>query len=426
MTSSTYTPAGRASAVAPDSPVVVIGAGQAGLAVSHELSEHGVDHVVLERRQVGQSWRDRWDSFRLVTPNWTMSLPGSCYAGEDPEGFVSRDEIVGYLERYAAGFGAPVHEGVGVDGLEPGSTGRFLLRTTAGDMQAHSVVVCSGAYQRPHRPDGASTLPPGVLGIDAEGYRNPAALPPGKVLVIGSGQTGCQIAEELHEAGRDVFIACGRAPWAPRRSSGRDFVTWLNETTFFDVPLGALPSPTARLIANVQATGQRGGHDLHYRTLQTMGVQLLGRLAGVEGHRAYFADDLADSVAFGDARYADLRQLLTDQLGAKGMAIPDLPDPPPFHATPPLELDLHGFGAVVFTSGFRPDYGRWVHFPAFDAMGYPLTEDGASSVVPGLFFCGVHFLRKRKSAVLFGVGEDAAIVAQSIATNRSQLPVAAS
>ena len=406
-------------------PVVVVGAGQAGLAVSHELTARGIDHVVLERARVGQTWRGLWDSFCLVTPNWTMSLPGSPYAGDDPEGFVPRDEVVKYLQRYASSFDAPVREGVGVDSLEPGPKGGFLLRTSAGDMQAESVVVCTGAYQRPHRPDVAAAFPQEVLVIDAADYRNPGALPPGRVLVVGSGQTGCQISEELHEAGRDVFLACGRAPWTPRRADGHDIVTWLQQTTFFDMPLSALPTPAARLVANLQATGHRGGHDLHYRTLQAMGVQLLGRLTGVKGHRAHFAGDLADSVAFGDARYADIRQLLTEQLTAKGMMVPELPDPPPFHADPPLELDLQGVGVVIFTSGFRPGYAHWVRFPAFDAMGFPLTNNGASTVVPGLFFCGVHFLRKRKSAVLYGVGEDAAIVAHSIARNRSQHPTAA-
>lgn len=425
MSSSNELLAGQVSERAlPDSQVVVIGAGQAGLAVSHELSALGVDHVVLERGRVAQSWRDRWDSFCLVTPNWTMCLPGSPYAGDDPEDFARRDKIVHYLEGYATGFGAPVREGVDVERLLPGSTSRFLLRTSAGEIEADTVVVCSGAYQRPHRPTAAATLPTWLLGIDAVDYRNPAALPPGKVLVIGSGQTGCQISEELREAGRDVFLACGRAPWAPRRPGGRDIVTWLKETTFFDTPLDALPSPAARLLANLQVSGRRGGHDLNYRTLQEMGVQLLGHLARVEGHRAYFADDLADSVAFGDARYADIRQLLGDQLAAKGMPVPDLPDPPPFHASPPLELDLQDFSVVIFTAGFRPEYARWVHLPAFDATGYPLTHDGASTTVPGLFFCGVHFLRKRKSSLLFGVGEDAAIVAQSIVHARSQ-PAAA-
>jgi putative flavoprotein involved in K+ transport len=261
-----------------------------------------------------------------------------------------------------------------------------------------------------------------VLVIDAQGYRNPAALPPGKVLVVGSGQTGCQLSEELHQSGREVFLACGRAPWLPRRPGGRDIVTWLKDTSFFDTPLSALPSPAARLGANLLVTGQRGGHDLHYRTLQAMGVHLLGRLAGVEGHRARFAGDLADSVAFGDARYADTRKLLTEQLPAKGIAAPELPDPPPFSADPPLELDLNGFGVAIVTSGFRPDYGQWIRFPAFDAMGFPRTDNGASTVVPGLFFCGVHFLRKRKSAVLFGVGEDAAIVAQSVARHHRTAP----
>jgi putative flavoprotein involved in K+ transport len=426
MSTSTCQPAGRVTGPEGlgDAQVVVIGAGQAGLAVSHELSELGVGHVVLERARVGQTWRGLWDSFCLVTPNWTMSLPDFPYAGDDPEGFVPRDEIVGYLERYASSFGAPVREGVGVDSLEPGSKARFLLRTSAGDMEAESVVVCTGAFQRPYRPDAVATFPPGLLVIDAKGYRNPAALPPGKVLVIGSGQTGCQISEELHEAGREVFLACGRAPWMPRRSDGRDIVSWLRETTFFDMSVDMLPSPTARLGANPQVTGARGGHDLHYRTLQTKGVVLLGRLIGVVGHRARFADDLADSVAFGDARYADIRAVLGNQLAAKGMAVPELPNPPPFCADPPRELDLEGFGVVICTTGFRSDYARWVRFPVIDAMGFPLTHADASTVVPGLFFCGVHFLRKRKSSTLFGVGEDAAIVAQSVARNRSELAAA--
>jgi putative flavoprotein involved in K+ transport len=212
-------------------PAVVVGAGQAGLAVSYELTVRGVEHVVLERARVGQMWRGLWDSFRLVTPNWTMSLPGATYAGDDPEGFVPRDEIVRYLQRYASSFGAPVREGVGVDSLEPGPDGGFLLRTSAGELRAASVVVCTGAYQRPHRPGIAAGFPRGLPAIDARDYRNPAALPQGKVLVVGSGQTGCQLSEELHEAGREVFLACGRAPWLPRRPGGRDIVTWLKDTT---------------------------------------------------------------------------------------------------------------------------------------------------------------------------------------------------
>jgi putative flavoprotein involved in K+ transport len=400
-----------------DAQVVVVGAGQAGLAVSHELAVLGVDHVVLERARVGETWRNRWDSFCLVTPNWTMQLPGASYDGDDPEGFVLRDEIVQYLKRYASTFGVPLREGVRVDSVEGGSMDGFVLRTSAGDVRAEAVVVCTGAYQRPHRPDVAASIPQDLLVIDAENYRNPTALPQGKVLVVGSGQTGCQISEEVHESGRDVFLACGRAPWMPRRANGRDLVTWVSETAFFDTPLSALPSPAARLVANAQATGRGGGHDLHYRTLQASGVELLGRLVGVDGRCAYFADDLADSVAFGDARYADVKQLLTDQLPARGMTAPELPDPPAFRADPPMELDLKGFAAVIFTSGFRPDYSHWVRLPAFDDVGFPLTDAGTSTVVPGLYFCGVHFLRKRKSSLLFGVGEDASVVAESIARN---------
>jgi putative flavoprotein involved in K+ transport len=390
--------------------LVVIGGGQAGLAVSRQLLSLGAEHVVLERDRVAETWRRRWDSFHLVTPNWTLDLPGAAYEGDDPEGFVARDQVVDYLERYASDL--PVRTGVAVESLEAAAGGGFLLRTSAGELTADGVVVCTGAYQRPHRPPFGGEFPHDVVVLDAEGYHNPAALPEGRVLVVGSGQTGCQIAEELCESGREVFLAAGRAPWGPRRPDGRDIVTWLNESTWFRTPVSALPTPQARLLANIQATGKAGGHDLHYRTLQAMGVELLGHLTAVQGALMRFADDLPDSVAWGDARYADIGRLFEAQLGARA---PRWPEPPPFRAHPPTQIDLRGFGAVVFTSGFRPDYGRWVRFPAFDPMGFPIVSDGASTVVPGLYFCGVHFLRTRASSLLFGVGEDAAIVARTAA-----------
>jgi putative flavoprotein involved in K+ transport len=401
-----------------DNQVVIVGGGQAGLALSHELTQAGVDHVVLERGRIASSWRGRWDTFCLVTPNWTMSLPGSPYDGDDPQGFVPRDEIVAYLERYAASFQAPVQTGVEVQSLDAHAEGGFLLRTSAGEIRARQVVLASGAYQRPHRPAVASALPSRLLVIDAEDYTNPNALPPGRVLVVGSGQTGCQLAEDLHLAGRDVVLACGRAPWGPRRLAGLDLVDWLSKTTWFDFPLHALPTPLARLSANILLTGRDGGHDLNYRVLQAMGIPLLGRLQNVEGNKARFAPDLADSVAFGDQRWADVCKLLHEQLPAAGFDVPELPMPPPFVADPPSEVDLDTFGTVIFTAGYRPDYARWVHLPAFDEWGFPLTAEGASTVVAGLYFLGVHFLRTRKSSLLFGVGEDAAVVARSLVGSR--------
>jgi putative flavoprotein involved in K+ transport len=399
--------------------VVVVGAGQAGLAVSHELTSEGVDHVVLERDRIGQSWRGRWDSFCLVTPNWFCQLPGHHYDGDDPDGYMPRDEIVAYLERYAAGFEAPVREGVDVTSMGPGPDGGFLLDTSVGQIAACTAVLGTGAYQRPHRPPGAATLPGDLLRIDAEDYASPAGLPEGPVLVVGSGQTGCQIAEELHLTGRDVFLACGRAPWFPRWLGGQDLSWWAVETGFLDATVESLPDPTARLFANVQASGAAGGHDLHYRTLRKLGVTLVGHFLGSDGRRARFAPDLAESVAWGDERRALLMDLVRKVVAERGLPEFEIPDPEPFDADVPEEVDLTGFGAVVFTSGFRPDYEAWVRFPgAFDEYGFPVHVDGASSVAPGLYFVGVHFLRKRKSSLMNGVGEDAAIVARQIAARR--------
>jgi putative flavoprotein involved in K+ transport len=395
---------------------VVVGGGQAGLAVSTELTELGIEHAVLERGRVAQTWRDRWDSFCLVTPNWTVQLPGYAYDGDDPDGFMPRDELVAYFERYAAAGELPVREGVDVRSIER-SSGAFTLRTSTGDLTANAVVIATGAYQRPHRPEAATTLPSGLLQLDVEDYRSEQALPPGRVLVVGSGQSGCQIAEELHGADRDVVLACGKAPWFPRHVAGRDYAWWALESGVLDASVETLPSPAARLAANVLTTGHGGGRDLHLRTLRAAGVTLTGRFLGAVDHDARFAPDLAESVAWGDNWHAQFADRVRKLAQERNLDVSDLDEPAAFDGRAPAQVDLRDFGAVLFATGFRPDYEAWLPWPgAFDEHGFPIHDNGESTARPGIYFVGVHFLRKRKSSLLIGVGEDAAIVAQRIAS----------
>lgn len=396
-----------------DADVVVIGAGQAGLAVSRALAGAGVDCVVLERDRVASAWRHRWDSFTLVTPNWTIRLPEGGYQGDDPDGFLRRDEVVAHLAAYAASSPVPVLEGVSVTGLEPAQDSRVLLRTSMGDVTVRTVVVCTGSFSRPYRPVAAA-LPSAIQVLDAVDYRGPDDVAPGTVVVVGSGQTGCQLAEELHREGRDVVLACGRAPWIPRRLDGRDTLYWLAEAGFLDAPLSSLPAPAARLVSNPQATGRDGGHDLHYRTLQAMGVRLAGRLVAADEAELRFGDDLAASVAFGDARWADLCELMRRTLPGRGLAVPDLEPPPAFRAEPVASVPSSEVSAVLFTTGYRPGFAGWVHAPVFDDLGFPVTDDGATAV-PGLYFCGTHFQRTRGSGILYGVGADALRIATVVA-----------
>jgi putative flavoprotein involved in K+ transport len=249
-----------------------------------------------------------------------------------------------------------------------------------------------------------------------QGYRNAASLPPGPVLIVGSGQSGCQLAEELREAGRDVILACGKAPWGPRRIGDRDLVWWLEESGFLGQPVTSLPSPAARLGANPIATGHGGGHDLSLRTLRAMGVRLVGHLLGAAGAEARFAPDLADSAAWGDARFQEIRREVLRVADERGLPRPEIVEPAPFDGSAPDRVSLDGFGAVVFAGGFRPDFRSWLPWTdAFDDLGFPIQVDGASTVIDGLYFVGTHFLRTRKSSTLFGVGDDAAVVAWTIA-----------
>ncbi len=394
-----------------DIDVIIIGAGQAGLALSHELKAGRVEHVILERGRVGETWRHRYDSFRLVTPNWTVQLPGRPYAGSDPDGFMARDEIVATLEEYAASFEAPIREGVFVTGAEPLPRGGFIVHTREGDLSSRALVLATGTFQRPHRPAVAESLPPELPRMNVDAYRNEAVLPLGKVLVVGSGLSGAQICEELHGAGREVVLACGKAAWIPRRLGDRDIMWWLKEIGFFDQRVESLPNPGARLTPNPMATGHGGGHDLHLRTLQATGVTLAGHFLGTENGRAHFASDLKESAAWGDERHRELMNLIERFAAEEGLNLPATYEPEPLVERGPESVDLSDFGVVIFAGGFRPGYRSWLRWPpAFDDLDFPLQRDGISTVLPGLFFVGVHFLRKRKSSLLFGVGEDASIV----------------
>jgi len=403
--------------------VVVIGAGQAGLATSHELEQRGVDHVVLEATTPGSSWLGRWDSFTLVGQNHTVRLPGAPYLGDDPQGFMGRVEIAGHLDAWAGRLRAPVRSGCPVRRLRARDTGGFVLETDGGTIVSRVVVVSTGAYQRPHRPPAFATVPDGLPVVDLTGYRNPDGLPDGPVMVVGSGQSACQVAEELVRAGREVVMACGRAPWFPRRAGDRDVFEWLLDTPFFDQRVEDLPTPAARFGANPQLSGAAGGHDLSYRTLAGLGVRLGGHLLGADDGVVRLAPDLQASVAAGDDGYRLIRGFVLDLCAREGIDPPELPDPPPFAAPAVESVPVRELGCVLVAAGFRPDYASWVQVPDLvDALGFPVHVDGESVAAPDLHFVGVHFLRRRSSALLFGVGADAAATATRIATRLAPPP----
>jgi putative flavoprotein involved in K+ transport len=403
--------------------IVIVGAGQAGLALSNYLTEQGREHLILEQGRIAESWRSkRWDSLRLVGPNRTLELPGFPYAGEDPDGFMSKDEVAAHLEAYAGSFGAPVREGVRVTAVapDPNSAG-FLVRTDDGSYAAAGVVVATGALQRPYIPAIAEDLPARIAQVVPYAYRSPAALPPGAVLVVGSGQAGCQIAEELRRAGRPVYLSVGRSWWAPRRYRGRDLSLWLRAVGWFDRTVDSLPPGARTGLPNPQFTGSGGGRDLNVHTLAAEGVMLLGRLRGVRDGTIALALDLAENLAVGDEQAMSTLRAIDEYIREQGLNVPAAN--PPDYLRPaaelargaPAELDLGaaGVSTVIWATGYRPDLG-WVQLPVLDPQGYPIQRRGVTAV-PGLYFLGLDWLHSAKSGLFAGIGEDAAHVAAQIA-----------
>jgi putative flavoprotein involved in K+ transport len=401
---------------------VVIGAGQAGLIMSHHLREAGREHLVLERRdELGGGWPDRWDAFRLVSPNFVTDLPGFPYDGPDPDGFMARDEIAGRVAAYAGAIDAPVSLGTDVTRVaaDPSSPGGFLVETSHGAIRAQEVVVATGAFHAPRIPPTA-TFDPAIHHLHAHHYRNEGQLPPGGVLVVGSGQTGVQLAEELYATGRSVTLSVGHCGRVPRRYRGRDIFWWLRSLAIDGPPLGAglptvdqLPNPRAKFACNPHLSGHGGGHETNLRRLAADGVRLVGRFEGADGHRARFSPDLTVNLAFADAFFDEhFRGLIETFIERAGLDLPP-DDRVPFAAEVPetTELDLRaeGISTVLWTTGYAPDYG-WLDVPVLDEFGAPRHVRGITEV-PGLTFIGILWQHTQASANFVGVAADAAHLA---------------
>lgn len=405
---------------------IVVGGGQAGLATSYHLVQRGREHVVLEQAaQAGNAWRnDRWDSFTLLTPNWSFRLPGAEYQGDSPDDFMVRDEIVARFEQVVERFHLPVHYRVRVTAVEQDAEGQggYLVRTNETVMQARNVVIATGLFQRPKMPSFSRDLSTHIAQQHSGQYRNPQSLPAGAVLVVGSGQSGCQIAEELYHSGRKVYLCVGSAGRAPRRYRGKDVFEWLHLTGFLDRTVDQLPSPKARFAGSLQVSGRDGGRALNLHQFARDGVALLGHLQGARESRVWLAPDLKENLAKADRGEAEIVKLIDGFVAQAGLdvpaeSLPQLRDG--FEAEEIAELDLEAAGitTIIWAIGYRFDFSM-VNLPVLDGDGYPVQKRGVTDR-PGLFFVGLPWLYKLKSGLLFGVGEDADHIASVIAAGES-------
>lgn len=394
---------------------VVIGGGQAGLAMSAVLQHCGREHVVLERRQVGERWRtERWESLRFQFPNWTLELPGYAYAGEDPDRFARWHEILRVIESYAASTRAPVHEHTEVTRLRA-DDGGFVLSVPDRAIHARHVVVATGPFQRPRIPKFFEDVVPSVLQTDPTRYRSPHDLPDGTVLVVGSGASGCQISEELLRAGRSVLLSVSRHRRVPRRFRGKDVYWWLDRMGRFAQTIDSFPErqwPPPTVI-----TGVSGGYDVNVRQMAADGIRVLGRVVGASDATLVVARNANEVLDEADATFAGFLAAAREFAAADpGMNLAE--EEPTGSAVLPttvaeveaLDLRRENVAAIVWATGYDYDYG-WLRSPVLDGQGRPLQQRGVSPV-PGLYFLGLHWMHTFKSGLFSGVGSDAEYLAE--------------
>ena len=387
----------------PGTTTVIIGAGHCGLAMSHCLTARSIDHVVLERAEVANSWRtQRWDSLRLLTPNWMTRLPGYEYRGADPDGYLSAREVAAMLEDYAGASAAPVLTGTTVTSVRAAGGG-YVVQTDQGVWRAPTVVLASGAAAVPTMPGLARLVPPGITSLTPADYRNPDGLPPGGVLVVGASASGVQLADELHRSGRPVTLAVGEHVRMPRTYRGRDILWWLDASGVLDQRYDEVDDLVrARNVPSMQLIGSPG-RTVDLNTLSSAGVRLAGRLAGIQDGIAQFSGSLPNVCALADLKLGRLLNTIDAWAGASGERFA-----PTVVSSPPLGLDLRSgeISTIVWATGYRPDLS-WLDVPVLDRKGQ-IVHDGGVTACPGLYLIGLPFLLRRKSTLIDGAAGDAA------------------
>ncbi len=401
--------------------VIVVGGGQAGLSISYCLKNKGIDHIVLEKNQIGYSWQSkRWDAFCLVTPNWQCTLPGYSYPGSDPNGFMKKDEIVNYIKEYAKSFNPPIKEGVEVFKVRKSQSGDlFEISTSIGNYTANSIVVATGGYHQPKIPRIAERFPENMLQIHSSDYKNPKSLPEGEVLVVGTGQSGCQIAEDLHLAGKKVHLCVGGAPRSPREYRGRDVVDWLDQMGYYDLTIENHPNKeNVRTKTNHYVTGRSGGHEIDLRTFALEGMLLYGSLKDIRGNNLKFKANLKQNLDDADAVAESIKKTIDEYIIKQRISASTKSTYQPVWqpTTEVLELDYKqaNISSVIWCIGYQTNFS-WIEIPVFDGLGYPSHNRGVTSV-KGLYFLGLPWLYTWGSGRFSGIARDAEYLCNYIAS----------
>jgi putative flavoprotein involved in K+ transport len=391
---------------------IVIGAGHAGLAMSRCLADRSIDHVVIERGEVANSWRtERWDSLRLLTPNWQSRLPGYAYQGDDPDGYRTMPQVIDFIRRYAATIAAPVETNTTVISVCASDVG-YKVITDQGEWRSPTLVLATGACNLANIPAIAAAVPPGIATLSAKEYRNPDQLAQGGVLIVGASATGTQLADEIHRSGRPVTLAVSEHIRAPRVYRGRDIQCWMDAAGIHDERYDEVDDiDRARRVPSLQLAGSPARTTLDLNALSRIGVKLVGRLAGISDTKAQFSGSLANQCAMSDLKMNRLLDTIDEWAHANGLdgevAPPHRLPPTAVEAAPPLGLDLTSgeIKTILWATGYRPDYS-WLDVPVLDAKGR-VRHDGGVVEAPGLYLMGMQFLRRRKSALIDGAGDDA-------------------
>ena len=401
---------------------IIIGAGQSGLAMSSHLTARSIDHVVLERGEVANSWRtERWDSLRLLTPNWQSRLPGFAYSGDDPDGFMTMPEVVRFLQRYAELSLAPIVTGTRVTRVRQ-EDGGYQVATSQGPWRCRKLVIASGACNLASIPSLSSALPTKVTSLTPVQYRNPGGLPDGDVLIVGASASGVQLAREIQATGRRLVLCVGEHVRMPRTYRGRDIQWWMDAIGAMDVRYDAIEDiERARRLPSLQLVGTPERATIDLNSLRKAGVELVGRLVGLRDGKAQFSGSLANHCALADLKMNRLLASIDGWVNANGFAERF---PPPHRYEPTdvgprtrLSIDLHGgrIRTVIWATGYRPDYS-WLDAPVFDRKGR-IRHDGGAAAASGVYVLGLPFMRRRKSSFIDGVGDDAAELAAHLSQN---------